>query len=156
RYSGSVGVYAGSRQNFYLMHVFSNPALVSAVGELMTQLGNEKDYLANRVSYKLNLGGPSMAIQSACSTSLVAVHVACQALLAGECDMALAGGVSVRVPEVGYIYRPEDINSPDGRVRTFDARAQGTLFGTGLGVIVLKRLADALADGDTIQAVIKG
>ena len=156
RYPGSVGVYAGSRMNFYLMNVFSNPALVSAVGELMTQAGNEKDYLANRVSYKLNLGGPSVVVQSACSTSLVAVHMASQALLAGECDMALAGGVSVRVPEVGYIYRPGDINSPDGRVRSFDARAQGTLFGTGLGVVVLKRLADALADGDTVHAVIKG
>jgi len=156
RYPGSVGVYAGSRMNLYLMNVFSNPALVSAVGELMTQAGNEKDYLANRVSYKLNLGGPSVVVQSACSTSLVAVHMAGQALLAGECDMALAGGVSVRVPEGGYVYRPGDIHSPDGRVRSFDAGAQGTLFGTGLGVVVLKRLADALADGDTVHAVIKG
>ncbi|HET9210498.1 MAG TPA: type I polyketide synthase, partial [Thermoanaerobaculia bacterium] len=156
RYPGSVGVYAGSRLNFYLMNAYSNQALVSAVGDLMTQIANEKDYLANRVSYKLNLGGPSVVVQSACSTALVAVHMACQGLLAGECDMALAGGVAVRVPEVGYPYRPGDINSPDGRVRAFDAQAQGTIFGTGLGVVVLKRLADALADGDTIHAVIKG
>ena len=98
RYAGGVGVYAGSRMNFYLMNAYSNPALVSAVGDLMTQIANEKDYLANRVSYKLNLGGPSVVVQSACSTALVAVHMACQGLLAGECDMALAGGVAVRVP----------------------------------------------------------
>ncbi len=156
RYAGSVGVYAGSRLNFYLMNAYSNPALVAAVGDLMTQIANEKDYLANRVSYKLNLGGPSVVVQSACSTALVAVHMACQGLLAGECDMALAGGVAVRIPEVGYLYRPGDINSPDGRIRAFDAKAQGTIFGTGLGLVVLKRLADALADGDTIHAVIKG
>jgi phthiocerol/phenolphthiocerol synthesis type-I polyketide synthase E len=156
RYPGGVGVYAGSRLNFYLMNVYSDPALVRAVGDLTAQIANEKDYLATRVSYKLNLGGPSVTVQSACSTALVAVHMACQGLLAGECDMALAGGVAVRVPEVGYPYRPGDINSPDGRVRAFDAKAQGTIFGTGLGVVVLKRLTDALADGDTIHAVIKG
>jgi acyl transferase domain-containing protein len=156
RYPGGVGVYAGSRLNFYLMNVYSDSALVGAVGDLTTQIANEKDYLATRVSYKLNLGGPSVAVQSACSTALVAVHLACQGLLAGECDMALAGGVAVRVPEVGYPYRPGDINSPDGRIRAFDAKAQGTIFGTGLGVVVVKRLTDALADGDTIHAVIKG
>jgi len=156
RYPGGVGVYAGSRMNFYLMNVYSDQALVRAVGDLTAQISNEKDYLATRVSYKLNLGGPSVSVQSACSTALVAIHMACQGLLGGECDMALAGGVSVRVPEVGYPYLEGDINSPDGHVRAFDAKAQGTIFGTGLGVVVLKRLADALADGDTIHAVIKG
>src|SRR5262249_97263 len=109
------------------------------------------------VSYKLNLKGPSVAVQTACSTSLVAVHVALQSLLSGECDIVLAGGVSVSVPQTtGYMYQEEMIFSPDGHCRALDARAQGTVGGSGAGVIVLKRLAEALADGDYIHAVIKG
>ena len=156
RYPGAVGVYAGSRLNFYAWNVFSNPAIVRAAGELQAQIANEKDYLATRISYKLNLGGPSLTVQSACSTSLVAVHLACQGLLSGECDMALAGGVSIKVPEVGYLATSGDVNAADGRVRPFDAKAKGTIFTSGLGAVVLKRLADALDDGDTIHAVIKG
>jgi phthiocerol/phenolphthiocerol synthesis type-I polyketide synthase E len=156
RYPGPVGIYAGSRMNFYLWNVYSNPVVVGAVGDLAAQIANEKDYLATRVSYKLNLGGPSVSVQSACSTSLVAVHMACQGLLSGECDMAMAGGISIRIPEIGYVSTDADVNSPDGHVRSFDAKAAGTVFSSGMGIVVLKRLADALADGDTIHAVIKG
>ena len=151
-----VGVYAGARMNGYLANVYSNPAIVSTVGDLQIQVANDKDYLATRVSYKLNLGGPSLTVQTACSTALVAIHLATQALLSGECDMALAGGVGVRVPELGYLYAEGDVNSPDGHVRAFDAGARGTVFGSGLGIVVLKRLEDALAAGDNVRAVVKG
>ena len=120
-------------------------------------IGNDKDYLAPRVSYKLGLKGPSISVQTACSTSLVAVHLACQSLLAGECDMALAGGVSVRLPqEVGYRYEEGMVLSRDGHCHTFDAKASGFVGGSGVGVVVLRRLADALRDGDPIRAVIRG
>ena len=120
-------------------------------------MGNNKDYVPTRVSYKLNLKGPSINVNTACSTSLVAVHLACQSLLEGECDMALAGGVSINVPQKpGYLYQEGGIYSPDGHCRAFDARAQGTVFGNGVGIVVLKRLQDALRGGDCIQAVIKG
>ena len=110
------------------------------------------------MSYKLNLRGPSLNVQTACSTSLVAVHQACRSLLDGECDMALAGGVSIGLSasRTGYLYQDDGILSPDGHCRAFDADAQGTVWGDGVGVVVLKRLADALADGDTIHAVIRG
>lgn len=115
------------------------------------------DFLATGVAYKLNLRGPAMTVQSFCSTSLLAVHLARQALLEGECDLALAGGTSVRVPQhQGYTYVPESVFSPDATVRTFDAGANGTLFGNGVGVVALKRLEDALADGDRIDAIIRG
>ena len=120
-------------------------------------LGNEKDYLATRVSYKLDLRGPSVNVVTACSTSLVAVCQAVQALATHQCDMALAGGVSISVPQRrGYLYQEGFITSPDGHCRAFDERAAGTVFSNGLGIVVLKRLEDALADGDTIYAVIKG
>jgi len=154
--SRRVGVYGGARMNGYLRNVFSSPAVLASTSDLQIQVANDKDFLATRVSYKLNLGGPSVSVQTACSTALVAVHFACGALLAGECDMALAGAVGVRVPENGYPYVPGDVNSPDGRVRAFDAKAQGTMFSSGMGIVVLKRLEDALADGDRIRAVIKG
>jgi len=154
--SRRVGVYAGARMNGYLRNVYSSPAVLASTSDLQIQVANDKDFLATRVSYKLNLGGPSISVQTACSTALVALHLACGALLAGECDMALAGAVGVRIPETGYPYVPGDVNSPDGRVRAFDAKAQGTMFSSGMGIVVLKRLADALADGDRIRAVIKG
>src|SRR5205823_4820408 len=114
-------------------------------------------FLTTRVSYKLDLKGPSCPVQTACSTSLVAVHLACQGLLNAECDMALAGGVSLRLPqEAGYVYQEEGILSPDGHNRSFEARAAGTVFSNGVGIVVLKRLDDALADGDTVYAVIRG
>ncbi|MCL1471384.1 type I polyketide synthase [Argonema antarcticum] len=152
-YQGSIGVYAGSETNTYLLNnIYPNFGL----SDLPTLLGNDKDYLSSRVSYKLNLKGPSVSIQTACSTSLVAIHIACQSLLNGECDISLAGGVAVRVPQkVGYLSQ-EGFASPDGHCRSFDAKAQGSIFGSGVGVVVLKRLDDAIADGDSIHAIIKG
>ncbi|MEG3898422.1 MULTISPECIES: SDR family NAD(P)-dependent oxidoreductase [unclassified Microcoleus] len=152
-YQGSIGVYAGSETNTYLLNnIYPNFGL----SDLQTLLGNDKDYLSSRVSYKLNLKGPSVSVQTACSTSLVAIHIACQSLLNGECDISLAGGVAVRVPQkVGYLSQ-EGFASPDGHCRSFDAKARGSIFGSGVGVVVLKRLADAIADGDSIHAIIKG
>jgi phthiocerol/phenolphthiocerol synthesis type-I polyketide synthase E len=153
----AVGVYAGASMNTYLLQILRDPALVASVGGYQLMLGNDKDFLCTRVSYKLNLKGPSVTIQTACSTSLVAVVTACQALSHGECDLALAGGVSVSVPErSGYLYEEGMIFSPDGHCRPFDATAQGTRGSAGAGVVVLKRLADAVRDRDTIHAVIRG
>lgn len=156
RYSHPIGVYAGAGINTYLAHIHAQPELYKLVGHFLTSISNEKDNLATRVSYKLGLRGPSLSIQTACSTSLVAVHLACQALLTGECGIALAGGVAIDAQQAGYFYQKEGIYSPDGHCRAFDAAGQGTVFGSGVGVVVLKRLADALADGDPIHAVIKG
>jgi acyl transferase domain-containing protein/acyl carrier protein len=157
RYPGAVGVYAGASLSSYMANLYSHADLIEEVGTFQTLIGNEKDSLTTKVSYNLNLRGPSLAVQTFCSTSLVAVHLACRALVDGECDMALAGGVSVIVPQVsGYRYETGGIGSHDGRIRAFDAEASGIVFGNGLGTVVLKRLEDALADGDTIRAVIKG
>ena len=155
--AGVVGVYAGmSNNSYYLANLHSRLDVVMRAGEF-TMLGNEKDYLATRVSYKLNLRGPSLNIVTACSTSLVAVCQAVSALQTHQCDMALAGGVSIFLPQRrGYLYQEGFILSPDGHCRAFDAKAQGTLFSNGLGIVVLKRLEDARADRDTIYAVIKG
>jgi acyl transferase domain-containing protein len=154
----SVGVYAGASMNSYVYaQLLRNPALAEAVGGYQIMLGNDKDYLCTRVSYKLDLHGPSMSVQTACSTSLVAVQVACRALQRGECDMALAGGASLTFPlRSGYLYQEGMILSPDGHCRPFDADARGTRAGAGAGIVVLKRLSDALADGDTVHAVIRG
>jgi acyl transferase domain-containing protein len=158
-FPGSIGVFAGSGMNSYLMfHLVPNQQLMSGTGLfLIKQTGNDKDVLATRVSYQMNLTGPSMTIQTACSTSLVAVHTACQSLLHHECDMALAGGVTIEIPhKQGYLYREGEILSRDGHCRSFSAEATGTIFGSGAGVVVLRRLEDALADGDHIHAVIRG
>jgi acyl transferase domain-containing protein len=155
-YRGSIGVYAGASMSSYLINCVSDH-FHDALDPLQVVLGNDKDYLATRVSYKLNLEGPSVAVQSACSTALVAIHLACQALLSGECDIAMSGAASIRIPQkTGYFSSKGGILSPDGHCRVFDARAQGTVRGNGVGLVVLKRLSDALADGDTIHAVIKG
>jgi len=155
---GLVGVYAGMSMSSYLLfNLIPNPGLSLAEDSFQLMIGTDKDFLSTRVSYHLNLKGPSLDIQTGCSTSLVATHLACEALLSFQCDMALAGGVSVQVPQRwGYFYEEGGVSSPDGHCRAFDARAQGTLFGSGAGVVVLKRLADAVADGDTVLAVIKG
>ncbi|MGH9851384.1 MAG: type I polyketide synthase, partial [Blastocatellia bacterium] len=156
-YGGSIGVFAGARTNTYLFNLFSNSDKVGSLGAFEIGLGNDLAFLPTRVSYKLNLRGPSYAVHTACSTSLVAIHLACQSLLIDECQMALAGGVAVNIPQkTGYLYTRGGISSPDGHCRAFDARAQGTLFGSGVGIVLLKRLEDALADGDTIHAIIKG
>jgi len=157
RYEGSIGVYAGCAMSTYFSQLQRNPQFVSLVGFLQTLLGNDKDYLTTHVSYKLNLRGPSVSVQSTCSTSLVAVCMACQSLLSRDCDMALAGGVCVRAPQkTGYYYEPGGIFSSDGHCRVFDAKAQGVIFGNGVGIVVLKRLEEAISDGDYIHAVIKG
>src|SRR2546429_1719644 len=155
RYQGRIGVFTGSALNTY----FTNVGLNSRLAEeyIPTLIGNDKDFLSTRISYKLNLKGPSITVQTACSTSMVAVHLARQSLLSEETDMALAGAISVRVPHrAGYFFDGGGVVSPDGHVRAFDARANGTVFGSGGGILVLKRLADALSDGDPIHAVIKG
>jgi acyl transferase domain-containing protein len=154
----AVGAFAGVSQNTYLMtNLATDPDVWKEIGVFGMGIASEKDFAATRLSYKLNLSGPSVNVQTACSTSLVAVHLACQSLLAGECEIALAGAASVRVPQKsGHLYLEGGINSPDGHCRTFDARAQGTVGGQGVAVVVLKLLEDALADGDTIHAVIKG
>ncbi|WP_405579618.1 SDR family oxidoreductase [Streptomyces sp. NBC_01092] len=152
-----VGVFAGSSMNTYLTNVLGRTVdLLSLEGtELM--LTNDKDYLPTRVSYKLGLRGPSVNVQTGCSTSLVAVHLAAQSLTAGECDVALAGGVSVHVgPRPGYLYQDGLMFSPDGRCRPFDAQASGTAFGDGVGIAALKRLGDAIEDGDRVLAVVRG
>lgn len=153
-----VGVYAGASMNTWLFaHLMRNPAVLAAAGAYQLMLGNDKDFLCTRVSYKLDLRGPSMTIQSACSTSLVAIETACRAVAAGECDMALAGGVSLSFPErSGYLYQEGMILSPDGHCRPFDEKASGTRAGAGAGIVVLKRLRDAVRDNDTIHAVIRG
>src|SRR4030095_13755648 len=156
-YKGLIGVYAGARTNTYLFNLFSNREMVGSLGAFEVGLGNDLAFLPARVSHKLDLKGPSYAVHTACSTSLVTVHLACQSLLLGECQMALAGGIAVNVPHrTGYLYQPGSIVSPDGHCRAFDAKAQGTIFGSGVGIVVLKRLADALMDRDPIYAVIKG
>ncbi len=156
-YSGAIGVYAGVGLNSYLLfNLIPNRELVKAIGSYQTLLVNDKDFLPTRVSYQLNLRGPSVAVQTACSTSLVAIHQACQSILNGECDMALAGGASVQATPGGYLYQEGGILSPDGHCRAFDSKAQGTVGGSGVAIVVLKRLAEAVADGDNILAVIKG
>ncbi|MGG2463903.1 SDR family NAD(P)-dependent oxidoreductase [Streptomyces sp. RGM 3693] len=153
----ATGIFAGAYENTYLRHLQAHPHLTETAGWLLTHLSNEPDYLATRTSYKLDLRGPSVSVHTACSTSLVAVHLAGQALLSGNCDLALAGGSTVRANQrEGYRYEPEGILSPDGHCRSFDAQAQGTVSSSGVGIVVLKRLQDALADRDTIHAVIKG
>jgi amino acid adenylation domain-containing protein len=156
RYPGLIGAYAASGTAEYLFfHLL--PHLNDLHSILQLSIGNEKDFLATRVSYELDLRGPSLNVQTGCSSGLVAVHLACQALLAYQCDMALAGGISLQLPVIpGYPYQPGGILSPDGHCRAFSAEAEGTLASSGIGVVVLKRLADAVADGDTIRAVIKG
>lgn len=157
-YQGRVGVFAGESLNTYFLHnLYPNRKLLASLGASQIVIGNDRDYLATQVSFRMNLKGPSLSVQTACSTSLVAVHLACQSLLNRECDMALAGGVSVSVPQgLGGHYQEGGIISPDGHCRAFDAKARGTVKGSGLGVVVLKRLADAMNDRDTIHAVIKG
>ena len=154
-YDGSIGVYAGASLSTYLLqNLVLNPEVG---GAYQIVIGTDKDFLTTRVSYKLNLRGPSVDVQTACSTSLVAVQMACQSLLSYQCDMALAGGVSVHAQQkTGYLYEEGGILSPDGHCRAFDARAGGTIGGDGVGIVVLKRLEEALADGDHIEAVILG
>ena len=158
-FKGRIGVFAGCGMgSYFYFNLCSNPALVDSTGMfLLRHTGNDKDFLSTRVSHVFDLKGPSLSLQTACSTSLVAVHYAVQALLTGECDMALAGGATIDLPQGrGYLYKEGEVLSPDGVCHAFDHRAQGTVFGSGAGAVLLRRLDDALADGDHIWAVIKG
>jgi phthiocerol/phenolphthiocerol synthesis type-I polyketide synthase E len=158
RTEGMIGVYGGCTMNTYLpMNIIPHGGVIDVVGDLQIMLGGDKEYLPARVSYKLDLTGPSIAVQSACSTSLTAIHMASQAILNGECDMALAGGSSVRMPyRTGYLHQPGGTSSPDGHCRAFDIDSGGSVVGNGAGVVLLKHLGEALADGDHIYAVIRG
>ncbi len=158
-FPGAIGVYAGCGMgSYFYFNLCSNRDLVDQTGMfLLRHTGNDKDFLATRVSHIFDLKGPSVNVQTACSTSLVAVHYAAQALLSGECDMALAGGVTIELPHArGYLYTEGEILSPDGHCHAFDHRAQGTVFGSGAGCVVLRRAKDAIRDGDHIWAILKG
>jgi len=157
KYVGLIGVYAGCTDSTYFLENILNVSQIKEkinYHQLLLAISNV--FLATKISYKLNLKGPSLNINTACSTSLVAIITACQQLQNFECDMALAGGVSIHLPQTGYLYQPEGILSPDGHCRAFDAKAKGTVPANGAGIVVLKRLEDALADKDHIDAVIIG
>ncbi len=158
RYDGAIGVFGGSLTSTHLLfNVFPYSGYIQTEERIQNLLGNATDCLPTRISYKLNLKGPSVNVQTNCSTSLVAVHLACQSLLNGESDLALAGGAAIRFPQkTGYRYREGSLSSPDGHCRPFDAEAGGTLFGDGVAIVALKRLDQAVEDGDAIHAVIKG
>lgn len=158
RYDGLISLFAGASMSTYLVNnLYANPEAMALGGEFPSYLYNTQDSLGTGIAYKLNLKGACYSVQTFCSTSLVALHLACQNLLNFECDMAVAGGVSVTVPQTtGYWYHEGMIVSPDGHCRPFDADAKGTLFGNGLGVVVLKRIEEALSDGDHIDAVVRG
>ncbi len=153
-FKGRIGMYAGMGDNQYMACI--PPDIRAVTDNLTIGIGNEKDYIATRVCYKANLKAPGITIQSACSTSLVTVCLACQSLLNYQSDMALAGGVSIDLHKKGYYYTPGGILSPDGHCRAFDSKAKGTVWGSGAGVVALKRLADAIVDGNRIYAVIRG
>ncbi|QMS92218.1 SDR family NAD(P)-dependent oxidoreductase [Nostoc edaphicum CCNP1411] len=156
QYPGAIAVYAGTALNSYLVNLYSNPNY-NTIDPVQVVISNVMGLMPTRVSYKLNLTGPSCGVQTGCSTSLVSVHLACQSLLHRECDMALAGGVSLGSGEkTGYLYKDDGVLSPDGYCRAFDVNAKGTVFGNGLGIVVLKRLRDAISDRDHIYAIIKG
>ena len=156
-YRGKIGVFTGAKTNTYLFNLFRNQEFFQSLDHFQIALGNDLACMSTRVAYKFDLRGPSYSLHTACSTSLIAVHLACQSLLLNECDLALAGGAAINVPQNrGYFYQKGGILSPDGSCRTFDASAQGSNFGNGVGAVVLKRLEDAINDGDHISAVIRG
>ncbi|MEW6234624.1 MAG: SDR family NAD(P)-dependent oxidoreductase [Candidatus Omnitrophota bacterium] len=157
-YKGRIAVFAGAGMSTYLLNnLIPHPDILQNSGNLNLIIGNNKDYVPTRVSYKLNLTGPSVNVNTACSSSLAAVHLACQSLLDYQCDAALAGGVGIQIPqEQGYLHHEGSISSPDGHCRAFDAQAQGTVSGNGVAIVVLKRLEDAIEEGDCIRAVILG
>ncbi len=157
-YEGRIAVFSGIGINTYLLrNLMSDPEFIKSPETYQLSIGNDKDFAPTRISYKLNLKGPSVSVNTACSTSLVAVQLACQSLLNYQCDMALAGGATIQVPQKkGYLYQEGGIPSPDGYCRAFDANAKGTVVSSGVGIVLLKRLEDALADGDCIHAIIRG
>jgi amino acid adenylation domain-containing protein len=158
RYNGLIGVYAGMGNNFYYHYnVSTHPRLIKMVGEVQVEIGREKDHVATLVSHRLNFTGPSVSVHTACSTALVAIDSACHSLLGYQCDMAIAGGIEIRTPQMsGQVHEPEGIFTRDGRCCPFSSDASGTMFSDGAGAVVLKRLKDAIEDRDTIHAVILG
>ena len=159
RFDGAIGVFGGCGHNTYLLHnLLTSPGLLDSLGWfLLRHTGNDKDFLTTGVSYRLDLHGPSINVQTACSTSLVAIHLAVQSLLSLECDMALAGGSTIEVPAgVGYTYHEGEVLSPDGRCHAFDEQSRGTVLTSGVGVVALRRLSDAISGGDPVLAVIRG
>ena len=158
RYGGEIGNYATVGPDVYQwLNIRSNPKAYANAGWLAVMVGNHPDYASTLTSYKLGLRGPSLTMNTACSSSLVSLHLACEALRNGECDMALTGGATIDIPAGhGYLYDEDGITAPDGHCRPFDADARGTIWGSGGGVVVLKRLADAIEDGDNVRAVILG
>ena len=158
RYEGTIGVFGGVAPNTYRNEILATrPDLLEQAGRYPVMIGSEREYAVTRVAFKLNLRGPAISVSTACSTSGVALHLATQSVLSGECDMALVGGARVRAPLAsGYLYEEDGILSPDGRCRPFDARARGTIQASGVGMIVIKRLSDAQRDGDTVHALVKG
>ena len=158
RFDGRIGVFAGSGDNhYYTSNVLANPELLALAGKLAAEIGNEKDYISLRVAYLLDLRGPAVSVHAGCSTALLAVDGACRSLLTGESDMALAGGIDILVPQKsGFLHQEGGVFAKDGHCRPFDADATGTMFCDGAGVVVLKRLSDALAANDTIYSIIRG
>ncbi|HYC88911.1 MAG TPA: beta-ketoacyl synthase N-terminal-like domain-containing protein [Thermoanaerobaculia bacterium] len=155
RFDGRIASFAGVGMNTYLFNTFGNEEVRRTVSPYQLMIANDKDFLSTRISYKLNLRGPSLTVQCGCSTSLVAVHLAMQSLFSGESDMAIAGGVSIRIPQNGgYLYQESGIFSPDGHCRAFDEQSRGTVSSSGAGVVVLRRLSDAVAAGDHIRAIL--
>jgi acyl transferase domain-containing protein/SAM-dependent methyltransferase len=156
-YPGEIGLFGGCEMSTYLNQLYQNPEALQYIDGMQLMVTNDKDHLCTQTSYRLNLRGPSVVVQTTCSTSLVAVSLACESLHAGRCQIAMAGGATVRVPQRGgYFYTPGSILSPDGHCRPFDAAAQGTIVGSGVGIVVLKKLRDAMRDRDTIRAVVLG
>ncbi|MFC2145728.1 SDR family NAD(P)-dependent oxidoreductase [Acidobacteriota bacterium] len=156
-YQKLIGLYAGAAPGFNWQAMAELSGKNNIMGWFASRNFNDKDFLGTLIAHKLNLKGPALTLDTACSTSMVAIHLACQGLLSGDCDMALAGAVTVQaLKKEGYLYREGMIHSPDGHCRAFDANAGGSIFGNGAGIVVLKRLDDAAADRDTIHAVIKG
>ena len=157
-YKGLIGIYGGVDMSTYeFRYIYSNEAAVQSISRDTIKLGNDKDYLTARVAQRLNLKGPAVTVQTTCSTSAIAIIQACQSLLNYQCDIALAGGSAITLPQnMGYFYQEGGISSPDGHCRTFDAQARGTIGGSGAGIVVLKRLEEALKEGDHIEAVICG
>jgi acyl transferase domain-containing protein/acyl carrier protein len=156
-YPGAIGLFGGTASNsYFIQKIYGNTKLAESVSPMQVQIGNDKDFICTRVAYHLGLRGPAMTVQTACSTSLVAVHLACQSILNAESDIALAGGVCLQLRSQGYLYQLGDVMSPDGRCRTFDEKASGTVPGAGVAIVVLKSLPRALEDGDTIHAIIRG
>ena len=158
RYNGRIGVFAGSGDNhYYTSNVITHPELLALAGKLAVEIGNEKDYISLRVAYLLDLRGPAISVHAGCSTTLLAIDEACRSLLSGECSMALAGGIDILTPQKsGFLHQEGGVFANDGHCRPFDAAATGTMFCDGSGIVVLKRLTDALKDGDTIYSVIRG